>query len=229
MYSEVSKELYNRLIDFVLETTEGAADSFYVDDIVELKKHYKVVFFIRPADFNFKKSLGIDYVIIPGPFLYDYKTDRFEISNGYLFAVTYGEDEEWLKYMESLPKEPIITYNDILDFLDKRGYLTMDDFEKVFEATGNRVAFGFQYTNREMKEGVLSYLPPEAITISEKFLKDVKAAYYIENSSIHFKIELPQSYSFYDNNTKTVIVRQTKKPSGRGLFVLYGIVILLLQ
>ncbi|WP_417353360.1 hypothetical protein [Flavobacterium alkalisoli] len=200
--------LIKRAEEFFISECGGSRADFYINDCIEIKSELKIFVFIRPVDFELMKTLGLYYVGVPGPAVYDIIKDEFSMSNAVSFLMEYGEHEEYLA-IGNETMETKYTYQDIVNYLDRRGYLITDDFDRVLEALKieDRGKLSYRLTRSRRDEIIICNPPDECCEAFEFFLKELKADYVIEGDEIFVKKDLLHSSTYYDDEEKSLKMR----------------------
>lgn len=203
--------LIKRAEEFFISECGGSRADFYINDFIEIKSELKIFFFIRPADFELMKTLGLYYVGVPGPAVYDIIKDEFSMSNAVSFLMEYAEHEEYLATGDKT-LETKYTYQDIVNYLDRRGYLITDDFDRILEALKieDRDKLTYRWTRSRRDEIIICNPPNECREAFEFFLEELKADYVIEGDEIFVKKDLLHSSTYYDDEEKRLKAREKK-------------------
>lgn len=92
----IINKISDRVKEFVSNFYEVEEECFKIDDVLYMEHYNKIFFFVLPSDFDFMETIGLSYVIVPGPIMYDTIKDSLTTIDPNVFNSKYGNNIEYI-------------------------------------------------------------------------------------------------------------------------------------
>lgn len=202
MLSSIKTKVKN----YIVRNLGGSEDDFIIDEVFIFFKNSTILFVVLPKKFKLNIELGIDYFYINESVLYDFKEDAFSLVDPISFL---SNEDIHLEYLKAINLKRDYSYEDILNYLNRRGFLIFNDFERLLINLGiNSDNLIFSFLDRQMEEILIEGLNNNQVEKIINFLNDIKADFKFVNNSIVVRKNLLNSDSFYDEKKGLIVNRK---------------------
>ena len=192
-------------VDYIISRLRGNEAEFCIDEVLFFNEDRIILFVTLPTKFRLQRELGMTYFFINESVVYNERDDSYNLVDPILFL---SEKNNCKEYLESIVLHKHYSYEEIVMYLDKRGYLIWDDFEKLFKDAGilqdNLI---FSFSDKQKTEILIQGVNSEQLNFLIDFFKNIKADYQVNKSIIRVKKDLINSKSFYDEKENLIIDR----------------------